>query len=79
VRAHAGIIVLAPDSCGTTWDRLQGANGVFGPDIAFIGAAMTETFALYNVDPARLAIQGFSDGATYALALGASSCQRFTQ
>ena len=27
---------------------------------------------MYNVDPARLGMEGFSDGATYALSVGAS-------
>ena len=27
--------------------------------------------ALYNVDPARLGMEGFSDGATYAVSIGA--------
>lgn len=63
----AGIILLAPDSRGATWDDLPAAQGSFGPDVAFINAALAQTFALYNVDAARLGIQGFSDGATYAL------------
>ena len=66
----AGIILLAPDSRGATWDDLPAAQGSFGPDVAFINAALAQTFALYNVDAARLGIQGFSDGATYALGLG---------
>ena len=65
-----GILVLAPDSRGATWDDLPAAQGSFGPDIAFINAALAQTFALYNVDAAKLGIQGFSDGATYALGLG---------
>ena len=68
--SHAGIMVLAPDSRGATWDDLPAAQGSFGPDIAFINAALAQTFALYNVDAAKLGIQGFSDGATYALGLG---------
>ena len=66
----AGIMVLAPDSRGATWDDLPAAQGSFGPDIAFINAALAQTFALYNVDATKLGIQGFSDGATYALGLG---------
>ena len=58
----AGIMVLAPDSRGATWDDLPAAQGSFGPDIAFINAALAQTFALYNVDAAKLGIQGFSDG-----------------
>ena len=30
--------------------------------------------ALYNIDPARLGMEGFSDGATYAVSIGASPC-----
>jgi predicted esterase len=38
--------------------------------VAFINAALSQTFQLYNVDATTLGIQGFSDGATYALGLG---------
>jgi len=70
ISAHAGIILLAPDSRGATWDDLPAAQGSFGPDVAFINAALGQTFALYNIDATKLGIQGFSDGATYALGLG---------
>jgi phospholipase/carboxylesterase len=63
----AGLVVLAPDSRGSTWDAIRGA---FGVDIAFIGKALEQTFDTVAVDPARLTIAGFSDGATYALSLG---------
>jgi len=33
---------------------------------------------LYNIDPTRVAVQGFSDGATYALSLGLASGKAFT-
>jgi predicted esterase len=38
--------------------------------VAFINAALSQVFSLYRVDAASLGIQGFSDGATYALGLG---------
>ncbi len=63
-------MLLAPDSRGATWDALPAQDGAFGPDVAFISAALAETFAQYNVNAATLGIQGFSDGATYALGLG---------
>lgn len=44
--------------------------GGYGPDVAFIDAALRQTCAGLPVDPARLAIGGFSDGASYALSLG---------
>ena len=63
----AGVVVLAPDSRGSTWDAIRGA---FGDDVAFIGRALEKTFDAVAVDPARLTVAGFSDGATYALSLG---------
>jgi phospholipase/carboxylesterase len=64
---EAGVVVLAPDSRGSTWDAVHAA---FGPDVAFIDRALARVFETVAVDPARVAIGGFSDGATYALSLG---------
>lgn len=63
----AGVIVLAPDSRGRTWDIMLGD---YGPDVAFIDRALEQTFARYAIQPERLVISGFSDGASYALSLG---------
>jgi phospholipase/carboxylesterase len=63
----AGLILLAPDSRGRTWDIILGE---YGPDVAFIDRALAHVFARYAVDPARVVISGFSDGASYALSLG---------
>jgi len=62
-----GIVLLAPDSRDRTWD---GALGGFGPDVTFIDGALADVFSRCNVDPARLCVAGFSDGASYALSLG---------
>ena len=62
-----GIIVLAPESRGPTWDVIRGG---YGPDVGFIDRALTKVFGLHPVDPARIAVSGFSDGASYALSLG---------
>lgn len=67
IPSEAGVAVLAIDSRGPTWDGVMGA---FGPDVAFIDRALDKVFGLVSVDPARLAIGGFSDGATYGLSLG---------
>ncbi len=64
---EAGIALLVPESRKVTWDVIMGE---FGPDVAFLGAALSHAFALLPVDAARLAIGGFSDGASYALTLG---------
>lgn len=63
----AGIILLVPESSGRTWDVLVGG---FGPDVAFIDAALEAAFERCVIDPNRVAIGGFSDGASYALSLG---------
>jgi phospholipase/carboxylesterase len=64
--AH-GVIVLAPDSRDGTWDVIRDD---FGEDVAFLDRALAETFRACAIDPARIAIGGFSDGASYALSLG---------
>ena len=64
--AH-GVIVLAPDSRGLTWDVIRED---YGDDVAFLDRALAEVFRACAIDPARVAIGGFSDGASYALSLG---------
>ena len=46
--------------------------------MASIDRALEHTFARYEVDPARLAVGGFSDGASYALSLGLTNGDLFT-
>lgn len=71
----AGVILLAPQSAGMTWDVIRGR---YGPDVGFIDRALAHVFARYAVDTMRLAIGGFSDGATYALSLGITNGDLFT-
>ena len=47
-------------------------------DLFALAPALTLTFERYTVDPARLAIGGFSDGASYALSLGLTNGDLFT-
>jgi len=70
-----GVIILAPESRGGTWDVILGG---FGPDVEFITRAMNDLFARADVDPARVAVGGFSDGASYALSLGLGNGDLFT-
>ena len=71
----SGLIVLAPDSRGTSWDVVRTG---FGPDVDFIDRALELVFARYAVDPSRIAAEGFSDGASYALSLGLLNGDLFT-
>lgn len=70
-----GMILLAPDSRSPTWDVIRGS---FGPDVEFIDRALVHTFERVRIDPTRLALGGFSDGATYALSLGIANGDLFT-
>lgn len=71
----AGLILLAPASRGRTWDVLVGG---YGPDIALIDQALAQTFSRYAVDSTRIAIEGFSDGASYALSVGITNGDLFS-
>jgi phospholipase/carboxylesterase len=70
-----GIIVLAPESRGSTWDAI---GGDFGPDVDFLKRALEHTFGRCAVDERRIGIGGFSDGASYALSLGLDNGRLFT-
>ena len=75
-RAEArGMILLAPDSRGSTWDLVRGR---LGPDVEFLDRALQHTFERCRIDPARIALGGFSDGASYALSLGLSNGDLFS-
>jgi phospholipase/carboxylesterase len=71
-----GIILLAPASRERTWDLLIDRR--YGPDAIMIDRALEQAFSRYAIDPARLAIGGFSDGASYALSLGITNGDLFT-
>ncbi len=72
---EAGLVLLAPESRGRTWDVLVGG---YGPDVEFIDRALEQTFDLLAVDAERLAVAGFSDGASYALSIGLTNGDLFT-
>lgn len=62
-----GVVIVAPDSRGRTWDLLLGG---FGPDVAFIDTVLDAAADRCDVDLSRCAVGGISDGASYALGLG---------
>ncbi|HWC32215.1 MAG TPA: alpha/beta hydrolase-fold protein [Actinomycetota bacterium] len=71
-----GLVVVAPESRGRNWDLLEG--GGFGSDVAWLDRVLRWTFSRFRIDPNRVAIAGFSDGASYALSLGLSNGDLFT-
>ena len=70
-----GMILLAVAARERTWDVIHGG---FGPDVEHIDDALDEVFSTYAVDSRHLAVQGFSDGASYALSLGITNGDLFT-
>ena len=73
--AAPGALLLLPESRGPTWDVIRGA---YGPDVAFLDAALGQVFRQHRVDPRRIALAGFSDGASYALSLAIGNGDLFT-
>jgi predicted esterase len=69
------IVAIMPDSRQMTWDMIYGD---YGPDVRFIDEAMALAFRRCRIDPRRIALGGFSDGATYALSLGITNANLFS-
>jgi phospholipase/carboxylesterase len=68
-----GLVVVAPSSWGSTWSVLRGPD----IDLQFIDQALARAFARCRIDPRRVGVGGFSDGATYALTLGLTNGDLF--
>jgi phospholipase/carboxylesterase len=75
IAERLGIILLVPSSVGPSWDAIVGD---YGPDVRRLDAALQQVFDRYAVDPKRIGVAGFSDGASYALSLGVSNGTLFT-
>ncbi len=65
-----GLLLLAPASPGRTWDAIRAG---YGPNVEVIYRAMEQAFSAVAVDGERIAVAGFSDGASYALGLGGAN------
>lgn len=69
-----GTAVLVPVSRSSTWD---GIRNNYGPDVDVIDRSLDRAFKTVAVDPGRIGIAGFSDGASYALGLGLANGDLF--
>jgi phospholipase/carboxylesterase len=74
-REKTDAIFVVPRSVGTTWDLIE---GTLGPDLRFLDGVLHSLYRRYRIDPARQAIAGYSDGASYGLAIGLSNPRRFS-
>ena len=71
---EARLILLAPKSRRATWDVIVGG---YGPDVSAIDDLLRSVFARYRIDARRIAVSGFSDGASYAISLGLTNGDLF--
>jgi phospholipase/carboxylesterase len=69
------LILAAPASNEFTWDVIIDEYGV---DLTQVDRVLQHVFTHYAVDPSRIAIGGFSDGASYALSLGVMNGDLFS-
>lgn len=80
-------VLLIPQSAKGSWDMIEDLKsrlGVelnvqprYGKDLKALDAALADLFAKVAVDPTRIGIMGFSDGATYALSVGTANPSLF--
>lgn len=71
---ETGVMVLMPLATNGTWDAIHGR---FGPDVQGLDRVLTWVFDRVPVARAKVALSGFSDGATYSLALGRANGDLF--
>jgi phospholipase/carboxylesterase len=69
-----GFVVLSPASLEGTWDAVRSG---YGADERFIDAALRKVCAARRIDPRKIAVCGFSDGASVALGLGLANGDLF--
>jgi predicted esterase len=74
-RARRDAIFVVPRSLAPTWDLIAGGDGV---DLAFLDGVLHTVYRRFRIDPVRQGIVGFSDGASYALAVGLSNPRIFS-
>ena len=74
-----GVVLLAVQSTGASWRLRPGSTGETAreQDPQTIDAALSALFSKAPIDPKRVIVAGFSDGASYALWLGRANAQLF--
>lgn len=68
-----GLVMVSPAAEGTTWSFLRGRD----TDLEYVDRSLARAFARCRVDPRRVGVGGFSDGATYALTVGLTNGDLF--
>jgi phospholipase/carboxylesterase len=87
---RCGAVMIGPVARDVTWDMIATSRALdtrrtrpsqppmrFGQDARRIDRDLAALFAAAPIDPARVALLGFSDGASYALSLGLANPELF--
>ena len=69
-----GLVLVAPASKGQTWSILRSQ---VDEDLESVNLALAQAYDRCTIDRRRIAVGGFSDGATYALTLAVSNGDLF--
>ena len=72
--SEPGLVLIAPKSKGPTWSIIRTQED---HDLESVNLALAEAYERCRIDRSRIAVGGFSDGATYALTLGISNGDLF--
>lgn len=82
VADRLGLVMLYPHSRGQTWDFILNAamdrDPWRGRDSSLLDQSLADLFSRASIDPRRVVLLGFSDGASYALSLGVANPQLFS-
>ena len=83
VADRLGLILLQPRSRAATWDFIAKLGAGQDPwsganDARRLDESLGDLFGRVAIDPRRVVLLGFSDGASYALSLGAANPQLFS-
>jgi predicted esterase len=77
-----GLVLIAPHSLDRTWDLIVNMRTEEQPwqglDAHRLDQSLADLFKRSAVDPTRVVLLGFSDGASYALSLGLANPKLFT-
>lgn len=82
VADRLGLVLLYPHSRGQTWDFILNMSMDRDPwrgrDGQLLDQSLADLFSRSSIDPHRVVLLGFSDGASYALSLGVANPQLFS-
>lgn len=75
IAESSNILLLVPSSSEMTWDLMPAGKS---QDVQLLEYLLNEVLGEYSIDTSHVTVGGFSDGASYALAIGLTNPEIFT-